>query len=532
MRRHLSFPYLTALWVLLFPLVAFLLMVDDYRESEVSARIGWLLLLVAFSYVVRIKWFYLLILLPFVISGIIDLFYSSTFSQQFEAPLFRVLTDTDVQESTEFLSNYLSPFNVGILLIYIAGFIYLGSKAALFAPESFKSKLLVSVGVLMMVVAVQQIWFYERFKDVLPGALGQVVDGYKKYQTLQEESLKRPELLAKYDVPVLKRSDEPQTYIVVIGESASRKHHSLFGYQRKTNPELEAIKNELILFNDVVSPYAVTYLSLSYTLTQKRINNDLEFTQALSSVGLAKKAGFKTWWISTQPKFEGTTFSLSTVADETVYLNDGSLKDAAVFAEVEKALQDKSKHKVIFVHIRGSHMTYEKRYPQNFERFKTQDGLKLYTDSPTGEQVDVSNAYDNSILYTDYVVAEIIDLIKQYSATTITGLTYFADHGEEVYDYKDFIGHELKRVTPVMFEIPFVVWTNKAYQQSFSEQYNAMLDQHNVPFLNDDFFDFGLCFMGIETGLAKEARSPCEINYQPKERWVAGRHYKDGRFEK
>ncbi len=530
MTHHLSKPYILTLWVLLFPLLSFLLLTDDFRESEFSARLGWILLLTAFAYVVRARWLFLLILLPFVISGIIDLFYTSTFQQQFESPLFKVLHDTDLNESYEFLENYLGAFNAAILVVYLLGFVYLGSKTRMFAPESLKSKLLVSAGALMLVVAVQQMTFYERFKDVVPGALGQIADGYNKHLQLNLELSQRPELLAAYQEPVTTESERPQAYIVVIGESAARKHHNLFGYQRNTNPELTQIKDELILFDDVLSPFAVTYLSLSYTLSEKNINNEIEFSQALSLVGLSKKAGFKTWWISSQPRYEGTTLSLSTVADEAIYVNDNEKKDAAVLAKVERALADKSLKKVIFVHIRGSHMTYSKRYPVEYDVFQDSSNVHIYTDSPSAKQVEVVNAYDNSILFTDHVLSQVIHNLKKAAqeSQSVAGLVYFADHGEEVYDYKNFIGHELKRVTPVMFEIPFLVWSNSAYQAEFADKYAAMQQNKHAPFLNDDFFDFGLCFMGIKSNLSARSSSPCEIDYTPKKRLVAGKVYENG----
>lgn len=533
MKNHISFPYMLALWVLIFPLISFLILTDDFRESEYSARVGWLILLTSFAYVFRRKWLYLLLLIPFFISGLVDLFYTSTFQQQFESPLFRVLADTDFHEASEFLNNYLGAFNASIILLYVLGFIYLGTKTKMFRVETFKSKLLISAGLLMLIVAVQQTLFYERFKDVIPGAIGQSIDGYAKYLKLQDEMSMRPQLLANFNGKLSLQSDKPQTYVVVIGESAVRKHHSLFGYQRQTNPLLEKIRDDLILFDDVLSPFAITYLSLSHTLSQQRVGQAKPFTESLSSVGVAKKAGFKTWWISTQASYEGTTLSLSLVADESVYLTDKEKLDAAVIDKIKVALADESKHKVIFVHIRGSHMTYSKRYPESFDYFKDDQGIDIYTQSPSKKQIEITNAYDNSIRFTDSILYQIIDLLDNNSKarSAMAGLVYFSDHGEEVYDYKDFIGHELKRTTPVMFEIPFLVWANTYYKDVFNDKYLSMKQNKGLPFLNDDFFDFGLCFMGIESELANEASSPCENKYLPKQRIVGGKRYINGKLE-
>jgi heptose-I-phosphate ethanolaminephosphotransferase len=527
------------LWVLMYPLLVFVVLAEEFRESELTARLGWLILLIGVSYVFRSRLFFVSLLIPFALSGVVDLFYTTTFNQQFESHLVRVLTDTDSQESLEFISVYFSWTNLAIVLVYLLGLVYLGRQLELFRPMGWRAKITVFLGGLMLLVATQQLLFHERFKDVLPGALGQMADGLQKYFAVQHELAQRPKLLAAFDEPVgLEKAETAQTYVVVIGESAARGHHGLYGYGRDTNPQLGAIRDELIVLDDVIAPFAVTYLSLSHTLTEKSLQNDKPFAESLSLVGLAKKAGFKTWWISNQPRYEGTTLSLSLVADEVRYVTDDGKTDSHLLPAVGDALADAARHKVIFVHLRGSHMTYDKRYPPEFDYFKDAQGVAIYTEQPSAQQVAVVNAYDNSIRYTDFVVRGIIDRLKQSvgsqkaggASPAAAGLVYFADHGEEVYDYKDFIGHELKRVSAPMFEIPFVVWTNEGYQQVFADKVERLRQQRTQAFLNDDFFDFGLCFMGIQTSLAKAASSPCEAGYQPKPRVVAGKRYENGQL--
>ncbi|WP_127471193.1 phosphoethanolamine transferase [Thiomicrorhabdus aquaedulcis] len=486
MDRYLAHSSGMVLWVLMFPLLVFFALADDFSESELTARLGWLLLLVAISYVIKSKWLFLLLLWPFALSGVVDLFYTSTFNQQFEASLVRVLTDTDSAETLEFLDVYISLINVSLLVAYLLGFVYLGRKLQLFTPEGYKSKLVIAFGLIMLVVAVQQVAFHERYKDVLPGAFGQLTDGIHKYIALQDEMTMRPMLLQNYSGVVGKEAEKaPQTYVVVIGESAVRGHHGLYGYHRDTNPALTVLKNELILFDDVISPFAVTYLALSHALTQKSLVNNIPFAEALSLVELAKKGGFQTWWISNQPRYEGTTLSLSQVSDHALYLTDNGKTDSYLLPTIKQAIASPQTHKVIFVHLRGSHMSYAKRYPEEFDHFKSAE-LAIYTKTPSEAQVSVVNAYDNSIRYTDFILNEIVNMLKTQEQS-VNGLVYFSDHGEEVYDYKNFIGHELKRVSPEMFEIPFIVWTNQNYQQVFDYKMQNMHKFRSEPFLNDSF---------------------------------------------
>lgn len=493
-------------WVLVFPLIILLIYSDGFREADIYSRIGWYFLLLSLAYLTCNKVIYLLLLLPFFLAGMLDLMYTLTFSQQFESPVFRVIADTNQEEASEFLSNYFNLLSFAALILYSLVLFFLARKMELARPHSRKAKILVVIGLLMLVMAVRQLVYYERYRDILPGALGQVVDGAVRYAQVEEEMLRRPQLLAAFPGKVTRlETERPKVFVVVIGESAARKHHSLYGYHRDTNPQLRQIQNELLVFDQVTSPYAVTYLSLSQTLSQATRENGMGFSESLSLVGLAKKAGYQTWWISSQSKFEGTTLSLSAVADHSVFLTG---YDGDLLPFVKQALESSHEDKVIFVHIRGSHMIYSRRYPVDFDFFKAADDIQLYTKTPSQEQIEVANAYDNSIRYTDYFLNEVIGLLRPLES--INGLVYFADHGEEVYDYENFIGHELKRTTPVMFEIPFLVWLDDAYKESFGEKYRNMVANRQQPFLNENFFDFGLCVLGIDVDLNTRTVTPCD----------------------
>jgi len=85
---------------------------------------------------------------------------------------------------------------------------------------------------------------------------------------------------------------------------------------------------------------------------------------------------------------------------------------------------------LIVLHQRGSHgPAYYKRYPKSFEKFtptcKTNQ-LEKYTKD------EIGNAYDNSILYTDYFLSKVIKLLKQNTNHFETAMLYLSDHGESL----------------------------------------------------------------------------------------------------
>ena len=81
----------------------------------------------------------------------------------------------------------------------------------------------------------------------------------------------------------------------------------------------------------------------------------------------------------------------------------------------------------------GQHYTYEIRYPSEFKRFSASN----YSGDLTDAEREIVAHYDNATLYNDYVVDNVI---KQFEDKNCI-LVYFSDHGEEIYEIDDFMGH-------------------------------------------------------------------------------------------
>jgi len=107
----------------------------------------------------------------------------------------------------------------------------------------------------------------------------------------------------------------------------------------------------------------------------------------------------------------------------------------------------------------GSHLGYAERYPPAFEKFTEKPRSKYSHD----KAVHLVNAYDNSILYNDYIVKEIIERVRKQNATSY--VLYFSDHGDDVYDTWDNAGHNEYLGTNPMYEVPFVVWFSEKYKE-------------------------------------------------------------------
>ena len=146
-------------------------------------------------------------------------------------------------------------------------------------------------------------------------------------------------------------------------------------------------------------------------------------------------------------------------------------------------------------------MSYSKRYPNQFNQFAG-DG---------SEQSNTKAEYKNSLLYTDYIVDSIFTLLDEQSKADpnhIISALYISDHGENVYDYKNQIGHGYSKSVPkANVEIPFVVWLSKGFRTYFEEKSAQIKSNQNLPYVSDDLFHSLIDISGIKTSYLDTTRS-------------------------
>lgn len=275
---------------------------------------------------------------------------------------------------------------------------------------------------------------------------------------------------------------QQEIYALVIGETARKHNFSKFGYHRKTSPNLDTISN-LFAFNQVTTNSNLTSLSIPFILTRATPNNISPKFSEPAVINGFKEAGFKTYWISNQSIGVGSVFGFySSLAD--VYKNTSVSLDAAnyddtLFPVLTNVLNDTStKKKFIIIHTLGSHFRYNYRYPEEFNKFKpslTRD-LSLENTSNISKKQELINSYDNSILFTDYVLNNFIQQLKKENA--VSYLYYISDHGENLYDDEtEKLLHAYIKPTRYEMEIPLFIWTSNLYRKTYPQK-NIYLNKH------------------------------------------------------
>ena len=361
---------------------------------------------------------------------------------------------TTKNETIEFIHAYSSLkiiFGISGMVLLISLIIVLIKKV------NFKPLILV-ISLIFIVNLINIIWrpHLIYFKNI---SVYRLLHTYSDYKN---EIIKFNSFSSKHSQIDVKRNNVPdnETHIVIIGESTSRHHMSLYGYSRITNPRLSALKKELIIIDNVSSSAVTTVESLKDVLIL-RDSTGIETNFTLLDV--LKKVGFKVYWISNQQFMENGYHLVSAIAnraDKKIFLNNLNhfTYDEAIIPNLKEVLKDSINKKVIFIHLMGCHTDYKNRYPSAFNYFTSKSLNKNKI------KAEVIDNYDNAVRYNDFVVSEIIRNVKQINGCV--SLVYFSDHGEEVYDYRDFYGHADVSLSKYMVDIPFIIWGNKCFMSN------------------------------------------------------------------
>jgi glucan phosphoethanolaminetransferase (alkaline phosphatase superfamily) len=383
--------------------------------------------------------------------------------------------------------NYLSGFKIMAVLvvIYWFSYIYLWIKIpnrSLLVSKSrkigiwFYVVLLCGISVLAVhpskeVSAKEMIWYSFKIKlfRTYPYSIG-----IKTYYAISEKKTleSRMEKIRNFKFnPTAKTDDECETYIFIVGESARYDHFGINGYRRNTTPFLDSLKKakKLLTFSNVFSSGNLTENVFPILMTRATVPEKNMANREKSLVSLFREARFKTYMLSNQGENEIFLRQLATEADYH-YINNNDFEfdekyDGLLLPRIDSILNAKEKKKSLFLFTLGSHYKYNFRYPSGFEKFKPTIPKSYFTHEVVEKNKELFiNAYDNSVLYTDYFIHEIIKKIENKNCKTV--LFYISDHGENIFDAPDVsIGHGTLNPTKYELHIPMFIWFSDRYLQ-------------------------------------------------------------------
>ena len=291
----------------------------------------------------------------------------------------------------------------------------------------------------------------------------------------------------RYDSLIIDRENTlaaraPGTVIFIIGESASRDYMHIYtpGFPYDDTPWMEEMTQNpgFILYQNTYSSWTQTVPVLERALTEKSQYNDKEFFESASLLDVAKKIGYKTYWFSNQGRygqFDSAITMVAKTADEAEWTDDSYTFTSKYDEELLPYLTriDPHANNFIVLHLMGSHIYYNNRYPDAWAKFASAEGDSAMTSAPS---------YANSVLYTDHILKEIFDYAQKN--LNLRAMVYFSDHGENLK-----ISHNPDVFKFDMVKIPFFIYLSPAYREAFPRRSEILASRREAYFTNDMMYD-------------------------------------------
>jgi len=280
--------------------------------------------------------------------------------------------------------------------------------------------------------------------------------------------------------------------VLVVGESARAENFGILGYNRDTTPQLQK-EDGLVAFTDVHSCGTETAVSVPCMFSNMG-RKDYNASTAKSQEGLLdvlKRAGLDVIWRDNQSGCKGTcdrvtVQDVSNLKDPQLCANN-ECRDEILLQGLQNFIDHLDKDTVLVLHQMGSHgPEYFKRYPKEFAKF-TPVCESNALDNCSRESI--VNGYDNTLLYTDHVLASLIDILRSNQDKVDTAMLYLSDHGESLGEYNLFLhGTPYVLAPDQQKHVPMLAWFSDSYQQSFSIDSHCLMNTRNAPLSQDNLF--------------------------------------------
>jgi glucan phosphoethanolaminetransferase (alkaline phosphatase superfamily) len=304
---------------------------------------------------------------------------------------------------------------------------------------------------------------------------------------------KTPDLKLNTEIKPIVKEKDSITLVFVLGETVRADHLSLNGYKRETTPLLEKEPN-IISFTKLYTEHTYTGKSVPQILTNQNLGDP---DQPLTSVfTVANKAEIETTWIGNQTLEE--SFAPITKTNNSILLVDKFKSDLSFNKELDEVMLQPldsviktHNSQLITLHMIGSHWWYENRYSDRFRKFTPVIDSK-YVPSQSSEQM--INSYDNTILYLDYFLSEVIQKLKKKETPTV--LVYVSDHGELLGEDGRWLhaqgGDALKNPA-------YLFWFSDSYIKKYGNEVEALSEIKELPITTNDVYYRLLDILGIKT---------------------------------
>ena len=440
---------------------------------------------------------------------------------------------TDIGEATELLVS-LWPLCIVVGVLYVLYFV-LAFKVEnqYLVPKKLRKVILISA-VLAVVTGVTVFTIYGKTRHKNRSILNEMSNAvqfcyiklYKIYpynlylgladivsKQNYQKKLEQQVSTFSFGIKPQANGDNP-LYILVIGEAARYDHLSLNGYERNTTPLLQARKN-LISYDSAYAQANLTSYSLPLIITRATADDADRAYREKSIVEAFQEAGYYSGYLNKQLSYAIET-RIVKVSDYAYQSNKEvdveNNYDIDLVAKLQECVSDTTQFFVL--HTMGSHFRYEYRYPAEFEQFTPVMGKSFsYLGISEENKSEFINAYDNTILYLDYFLNELIEYVDGLNRSAV--IVYISDHGESFWDDdKKLSLHGSYEISKYEFHVPMLVWYSDEYQLNNSQKVENIKQNKAKTISSDAIFYSMLDIAGIKE-VTDSTKSICSEYLQP-----------------
>ncbi|THF36536.1 phosphoethanolamine--lipid A transferase [Pseudomonas atacamensis] len=503
------------LWQHLFEITA-----ADGKGIAMRVAFG-LMILAAFNIVLTLFAFRpllkpLLTLLFLVSAGVA--YFMSQYGVMIDAGMFRNFAETNVTEVRDLLSLKLFAY---ILLLGVLPCLLLWK-----VPVSYRrwhrelfSKVIVSVAS-AAVIGVVALANYQGLSSLfrnhheirlmlvpsnyIGASIGylqeQVVSAQQPFIKIGEDAQRNPDLQLQ---------PRKSLTVLVVGESARAQNFGILGYDRDTTPQLDK-EAGLIAFTDVHSCGTETAVSVPCMFSNMG-RKDYNASKAKNEEGLLdvlKRAGIDVIWRDNQSGCKGTcdrvtVQDVSKLQDPALCANS-ECRDEILLQGLQSFIDHLDKDTVLVLHQMGSHgPDYFKRYPKEYEHFTPVCESNALNNC---SRESIVNGYDNTLVYTDHVLASLIDVLRSNQDKVDTAMLYLSDHGESLGEYNLFLHGTPYMLAPEQQKhVAMLAWFSDSYQKAYSVDTHCLQLSRDKPLSQDNLFHSMLGLLEVRSSVYQPA---------------------------
>lgn len=284
-------------------------------------------------------------------------------------------------------------------------------------------------------------------------------------------------------------------FVFILGETARAANFSLHGYHRPTNKPLSPYQKDMIVFDKMQSCGTSTAISVPCIFSpypRKEFKNKLT-SYSENVLDVFKEIGYEVIWKDANSGCKGVCNRVKT----EIYCEYGTCMDIEMNQNFAEQVKKANKDMFVVFHQRGSHgPMYSNRYPLEFELYKPACKDEDIKNCP---KETVINAYDNSIYYTSYVIADMLEQLKPLENKYNIVVLYTSDHGESLgEDGKYLHGSVYESAPALQKEVPFFIWMPKSASKGLSLNRECLNKKIHQPVSHDNIFHSLLGLGGIK----------------------------------